>query len=112
MTKPKKQRKVYTVEEKAAYKLQKEKERGKTVPVQTKKKVINTDWTTSHQGISDAMVKSRKNAQQCTCCSFDRHTWAECYRPIQVSAVGRSRNCKKKPQGRWKMGPITHPRRP
>ena len=116
-TKPRKQRKVYTAEEKAAYKLQKEKERQGANPAQAKKKVVNTNWTMAHQRIKDSMVKDRKNAKQCTRCGFDRHTWAECYRPIQVSAIGRStsggqKHCEKKPQRQWRTGPIAHPRRP
>ena len=111
-TKPKKQQKTYTVEEKAAYKLQKKKERQGTNAAQTKKKVVNTDWATAHQRIKDSIVNDRKNAKQCPRCGFDRHTWAECYRPIQVSAIGSRRNLDKRPVGRWKAGPVNQPRRP
>ena len=80
--------KIYTAEEKTGYKAKKENERRGTGSAPSKKKVVNTDWTTAHQGIKDSIVKERKNAKQCTCWGFDRHTWAECYRPIQVSAIG------------------------
>lgn len=66
VTKPRKQRKTYTAEEKAAYKLQKDKEQQGTNSAQTKQKVVNTDWTTAHQGIKDSIVKDQKtpnNAQ-------------------------------------------------
>ena len=88
MTKPRKQKKMYTAEEKAAYKAKKENERERKGPAPSRKKMVNTDWTTTHQGITDSIVKERKNAKQCTHCGFDRHTWGECYRPIQVSAIG------------------------
>ena len=71
-----------------AYKIQREKERGRTNPVPTKKNVVSTDWTTAHLGIKDSVVKDRKSAKQCTKCGFDRHKWAECYRSIQLSAMG------------------------
>ena len=62
-TKPRKQRKLYTAEEKAAYKLQKEQERQGTNPAQAKKEVVNTNWTMAHQGIKDSIVNNRKNAK-------------------------------------------------
>ena len=96
VTKPRKQKKIYTAEEKAVYKEKKENERTGTGSAQSKKKVVNTDWTTAHQGIKDSIVKERKNAKQCTFCGFDRHTWAECYRPIQVLAIGSRRTFQKK----------------
>ena len=88
VTKSRKQKKIYTTEEKAACKAKKENERRGTGPAPSKKKVVNTDWTMAHQGIKDSIVKERKNAKQCTRCGFDRHTWAECYGPIQVSTIG------------------------
>ena len=112
VTKPRKQKKIYTAEEKAAYKEKKEKERRGMGSAPSKKKVVNTDWTTAHQGIKGSTVKERKNAKQCTRCEFDRHIWAECYRPIQVSAIGSQRTFKKKPDKRWQGSPIAHPRRP
>ena len=48
VTKPRKQKKVYTAEEKAAYKAKKENERRETGPAPSEKKVVNTDWTTAH----------------------------------------------------------------
>ena len=87
VTKPRKQKKIYTAEEKEAYKEKKENEWRGTGSAPSKKKVVNTDWTTAHQGIKDSIVKERKNAKQCTRCGFDRHTWKEYYRPIQVSAI-------------------------
>ena len=112
MTKPRKQKKLYTAEEKAAYKEKKENERRGTGSAPSKKKVVNTDWITAHQGNKDLIVKERKNAKQCRRCGFDRHTWKECYRPIQVSAIGSRRTFEKKPNKRWQAGQITHSRRP
>ena len=112
VTKPRKQKKIYTMEEKAADKAKKENERRGTGPAPSKKKVVNMDWTTAHQGIKDSVVKGRKNASQCTRRGFDRHTWAECYRPIEVSAIGSRRTFEKQPYKRWQAGPITHSRRP
>ena len=65
VTKPRK-KKMYTAEEKVAYKVKKENERKGTGPAPSKKKVVNTDWTTAHQGIKDSIVKERKNAKRCT----------------------------------------------
>ena len=117
ITKPRKQTKVYTAEEKAAYKLQREKERQGAKPAPTKKKVVNTNWKMVHQGIKHLIVKDRKNAKQCTRCGVNRHTCAECYLPIQVAAMERSgtrgqRTCEKKPQRQWRTGPIDHLRPP
>ena len=108
VTKTRKQRKIYTTEEKVAYKAKGENERKGTGPAPSKKEVVNMDWTTAHQEIKDSIVKQRKNAKQCTRCGFDRHTWAECYRPIQVSAIGSQRTFEKKPHKRWRAGPTTH----
>ena len=43
VTKPRKQKKIYTAEEKAAYKAKKKNERRGTGPAPSKKKVVNTD---------------------------------------------------------------------
>ena len=104
VTKPRKQKKIYTAEEKAAYKAKKENERRGMGPAPSKKKIVNTDWTTAYQDIKDSIVKERKNAKQCTRCGFDWHTWVECYRPIQVSAIGSQRTFEKKPHKRWQVG--------
>ena len=48
VTKPRKQKKIYIPEEKAAYKARKENERRGTGPTPSKKKVVNTDWTTAY----------------------------------------------------------------
>ena len=112
VTKPRKQKKRYTTEEKAAYKAKQENKRRGTGSAPSKEKVVNTDWTTAHQGVEDSIVKEQKNAKQCTRYGFDQHTWAECYRPIQVSAIGSRKTFEKTPPKRWQAGPITHPRRP
>ena len=95
VTKSRKQRKIYTAEEKAAYRAKKENERRGTGPAPSKKKVVNIDWTTAHQGIKNSIVKKRKNAKQCKRCGFDRHTWAECYRANQVSTIGSRKTSRK-----------------
>ena len=111
VTKPRKQKKIYTAEEKAAYKAKKENERRGTGSAPSKKKVVNTDWNMAYQGIKDSIVKERKNAKQSRCCGFNRHTWVEYYRPIQVSAIGSRKTFEKKPHKRWQAGPITRSRR-
>lgn len=115
MTNPRKQRKEYAGEEKAAYKLEKEKEKQGMNPAKAKEKVVNTNWTMGHQAIKDSIIEDRENAKQCTRCGFDRDTGAEFYRPIQVSVVGRSsirgqRYCEKKPEKAMENRPKAHPR--
>ena len=53
LTKPRQQKEIYTADKKAAYKAKKENERRGTGPASSQKKVVNTDWTTEHQGIKD-----------------------------------------------------------
>ena len=112
VTKPRKQKKIYTAEKKAANKAKKENERRETGSAPSKKKVVNTDWATAHQGIKNSIVKEPKNAKQCTRCGFDRHIWVECYQPIQVSAIESRKTFEKESLKRWQAGPITHSRLP
>src|SRR6195952_3242659 len=62
-TKPKRQRKEYTAEEKAAYKLKKESERKGKNNAPVKGKIINTDWKTAHNGIRESVTNDQKSAQ-------------------------------------------------
>lgn len=59
MKKPRKKKKIYTAEEKVAYKAKKENERRGMGSAPSKKKVVNTDWTTMHQGVKDLIIKER-----------------------------------------------------
>ena len=78
-TKPKRQKKEYTAEEKAAYKLKKENERKGTGQAPAKGKIVNTDWNATHQGIQDSVIQARKKAKQCTHCGLSNHSWAFCF---------------------------------
>ena len=109
-TKPKRQKKEYTAEEKAAYKLKKKEERKGTGQAPAKGKIVNTDWNTTHQGIPEAVIQTRKQAKQCTHCGFSNHKWEYCFRRKQLSMVGTRGPVEKKPfktSRQWKAGPIT-----
>ena len=114
-TKPKRQKKEYTAEEKAAYKLKKENERKGTGQASAKGKIINTNWSTTHQGIQEAIIQTRKQAKQCTHCGLSNHKWEYCFRQKQVSAVGARGPVERKifkPSRQWKAGPIAPFRKP
>jgi len=90
--KPRKQRKQYSAEEKAAYKIKVEAERKGKSPAPTQGRVEHTDWNKAHEGIKDEVVQNRKRAQQCTRCGINNHKWANCRKTIQVSTIGTQSN--------------------
>jgi len=73
VTKPRKQRKRYSAEEKVAYKIKMEAERkGKGIePAQGK--IEHMDWNKAHEGIKDQVVQDRKRTQQCTRCRMNNY---------------------------------------
>jgi len=113
VTKPKKQKKEYSAEEKAAYKIKMEAERKGKGPAPTQGKVEHTDWNKVHEGIKDQVVQDQKRAQQCTRCGLNNHKWANCGQTIQVSTIGTQprKQFGQRPQHptsrQWKAGPIT-----
>ena len=114
-TKPKRQKKEYTAEEKAAYKLKKENERKGTGQAPAKGKIVNTNWSTTHQRIPESIIQTRKQAKQCTHCGLSNHKWEYCFRQKQVSAVGTRGPVERKPfkpSRQWKAGPIAPFRKP
>jgi len=118
VTKPRKQRKRYSAEEKAAYKIKMEAERKGKGPAPTQGKVEHRDWNKAHEGIKDQVVEDRKRAQQCTRCGMNNYKWANCRKTIQVSTIGTQSRKQfgqrpRQPTSRqWKAGPITPFRRP
>jgi len=113
ITKPRKQRKQYSAEEKAAYKIKMEaKRKGKGLaPAQGK--VEHTVWNKAYEGIKDQVVQDRNRAQQCTRCGMNNHKWANCRKTIQVSTIGTQprKQFGQRPRHptsqQWKAGPIT-----
>jgi len=118
VTKPRKQRKQYSAEEKAAYKLKIEAERKGKGPAPAQGKVEHTDWNKAHEGVKDQVVQDRKRAQQCTHCGMNNHKWANCRKTIQVSTISTPprKQFGQRPwhptSRQWKTGPITPFRRP
>jgi len=118
VTKPRKQRKEYSAEEKAAYKIKMEAERKGKGPAPAQGKVEHTDWNKAHEGIKDQVVQDRKRAIQCTRCGMNNHKWANCRKTIQVSTIGMQPRKQfgqrpRHPTSRqWKAGPMTPFRRP
>ena len=115
MTKPKRQKKEYTAEEKAAYKLKKENQRKGTDQAPAKGKIVNSNWNATRQGIPEAVIQTRKKAFQCTHCGFSNHKWEYCLRQKQVSVIGTRGPVERKgfkPSRQSKAGPITPFRKP
>jgi len=112
VTKPRKQRKQYSAEEKAGDKIKMEAERNEKGPAPGQGKVEHTDWNKAHEGIKDQVVQDRKRAQQCTHCGMSNHKWANCRKTIQVSTIGTEHRKQfgqrpRHPTSRqWKAGPI------
>jgi len=73
VTKPRKQRKEYSAEEKADYKIKMEAERKEKGPAPTLGKVEHTDWNKAHEGIKDQVVQDRKRVQRCAHCGMNNH---------------------------------------
>jgi len=71
VTKPRKQRKQYSAEEKAAYKIKMEAERNGKSPAPVQGKLEHTDWNKAHEGIKDQVGQNRKRAEQCTRCGMN-----------------------------------------
>jgi len=113
VTKLRKQRKQYSAEEKAAYKIKMEAERKGKGPAPTQGKIEHTDRNKAHQGINNQVVQDRKRAQQCTQCGMNNHKWANCRKTIQVSTIGTQlrKQFRQRPphptSRQWKAGPIT-----
>jgi len=118
VTKPRKQRKQYSAEEKTAYKIKMEAERKGKGLAPTLGKVEHTDWNKAHEGIKDQVVQDRKRAQQCTRGGMNNHKWANCRKTIQVSTIGTQprKQFGQRPRHptsqQWKAGPITPSRQP
>jgi len=118
LTKPRKQRKQYSAEEKAAYKMKMEAERKEKGPAPVQGKVEHTDWNKAHEGIKDQVVQDRKRAQQCTRCGRNNYKWANCRKTIQVSTILTqlrkqfSQRPRHPTSRQCKAGPITPFRRP
>jgi len=118
VTKPRKQRKQYSAEEKAAYKIKMEAERKGKGPAPAQGKVEHTDSNKAHEEIKDQVVQDRKRAQRCTCCGMNNHKWANCRKMIQVSTIGTQprkqfgQRLRHPTFRQWKAGPITPFQRP
>ena len=87
-TKLRKQRRQYSAEEQAVYKVKIEAERKGKGPAPAQGKIEHTDWNKAHQGIKNPVVQEQKRAQQCTRCGMSNHKWADCRKTIQVSTIG------------------------
>jgi len=117
-TKPRKQRKQYSAEEKWAYKIKMQAERKGKGPAPSQGKVEHTDWNKAHEGIKDQVIQDRKRAQQCTRCGINNHKWANCRKTIQVFTISTQprKQFGQRPQDptshQWKASPITPFRRP
>jgi len=118
ITKPRKQRKQYSAEEKGANKIKMEAEREGKGPVPAQGKIEHTDWNKAHEAIKDQLVQDRKRAQQCTRCEMNNHKWANFGNTIQVSTIGTQLRKQfgqrpRHPTSRQSTaGPITPLRRP
>jgi len=118
VTKPRKQRKQYSAEEKAAYKIKMEAERKGKGPAPAQGKMEHPDWNKAHEGIKDQVVQDQKRGKQCTRCGINNHKWANCRKTIQVSTISTQPRKQfgqrpRHPTSRqWKACPITRFQRP
>jgi len=87
-------KKQYTATEKAAYQKKKAGERRvkKEGSVAPKGEVRHTGWSEAHQDIDLKLVDQRKSDNECTRCGMKNHTWKDCRKPIQASAIYRGQS--------------------